>query len=1331
MATLLYEQTPGLIPQPASLLAAGALLSSLPLSVIRANADFANLQPEVFYQELYDGDGVTLPQSFVDGYQYQAGECVFHWERRSTVSNPGGLPQAAGGILQISDWLDPLSRALITTDYMVQGGATSDTNDGIVGLWTFGCRGRGLLLLPSGLSSFGYQPDSNFATGQPLTPSILQPLSASAQAAAVRCEVFLDAGMGTTWTPGWTPAVSGYGKPTWAYANGCYYQAAEVLGPTGTTEPTWATALNGIVVDGGVIWVCVGRGFSNGQQFSVPVSPVDGHVYTSAELVCCLTSWITTGAPSLTGPSGAGRIQRLQKSAPGGAASTTVTYWDGNNQTVTNDGVVQVVGIFQRALSAYASTPPAYNIFSGTEFMSGHGLAVIESGQTLNDLQLLNENVNNAAVRPEVFWNTGKTNAQAPTLPTSPISSYAYSRAECMNVFDLADTGAMSGDYALRLWVMTVDPGSALITARIDYNQGSNQITTSNGSLNIAVVAARAANNMIGGMAVIGLAGSPEAAPPLVNGVPNGSFDIWVGLLKASGQIVGVPSLWSISNSTADGYTTQQAGIDSLYSLVLDVGNNHAPANQQWVSLLSYPMGIVSGAVYSWQLLAYANPAITTGFIVRLHLRDINFANDVTCDLVPDQSLGGSAATFGFKFLMPNPGDTTLKVLPQPQGGTLSLTAAAPAQLTFAYLEIWNFKPNVSSTVIADDSRLIDLQATAGSVFIGSWNATEYYGPGNEVTDGGNYWVCVTANTNSEPSATNANWQLVGPTAASVQSQNNVLIGAWSPTFYYDPGNEVTYGGNYYSCLVQNSNQEPDTSPSYWQLVGPVNAPPSNPTGPWNAATAYNVGDEVTYAANTSGSGSVTATPTAAATVHRPGLTQNVWNNPANAEGTAAWATATLYGSNGNVNQSDFLRLTNFSGLSAIPAGATIKGIKVVFTDQQTGGTSAVYLDTVTLLGLTGSPANRVAAYPANCWPSSATQQTCGSSSDLWNLATVLLSQLQASGFGVEIGCQCTQAPGNGATIQLNGVQVTVYYVTSGTGATNLYKCVVANTNEEPDTNPQYWQLVGPATVDAVANGQMFAKTAASVVTSAGVPYTFTGAWSSATAYLVGNEVSSGGNYYLCTANSTNNPPATSPGNWQLLGPVNMDSVADGTTYQRMPAANMDSNRRGLIDLSQAGHLNKNLAYLSDGGGRYASLNSGAYGISSVNGSNQVVSAAMGAASVNARIATTFSNVALAYDSLATLASLSLTVNLYDLIYVFFYISSITSNYGNNNFFAGFNSGPQYILQLIDYLWGATSGILCYQAPAAASAVVLSGYLLNGTSGNATGTVVAWNQGQK
>jgi hypothetical protein len=717
---LVYANTPGLIAQPQSALAAGTPLTSLPLSIIQSDADFANVKIETFYQTVQDGESIDMSEvvSYTDGYQYQESELILHWERISTVSNVGGLPAAAGGLLEIADWIDPASSAEISTPYMVQGAATTDTNGGIMGVWILGIRGRGLNTIPSGLS-FTYQADSVFANGNALTQAVLQALSASAQQAAVACEVFTDAGQGTNWTPNWTPAVNAYGKPSWGKANGCYYQALEVTGPTAAVEPDeWPTKLGSVLIDGGVLWVLVGRGFSNGQQFSMPTSPTDGHVYTAAEMKACLTSWITTGQANLTGPSGSGRIQRLQKSAPGGLVSTTVTYWDGNNQTVTHDGVVHCVGIFQRALPAYAAVPPAYNVFEGNEFMSGNPLCTIQSGQTSNDLQRLAQNVMNAAVRPEGFPNPAIGNGSAATLPTSH-SGYAYNRSECMNVWELTDTGAETGDMAIRLWVMSVDGGSGLVSCRVDYNQGGNQITTANGSLNIVLMAARASNVVLSGVITIGTQGSPTPVPQGENGVLNGSFETWVGLIHAGAQFVGVPTLWSVSNNTADGYTTQQPGIDSAYGVGLNVGNAHGAANTQWVSLLSYPIAVTAGDLYAYSLLAFAEKAgspgtgITTGFIVRCHIRDINFANDVSFDLIPNQGLGYTPTKFSGSFTMPVAGATTVLTK---TGQVISLTGAVPAQPTYFYYEIWNYKPNVTSMVEVDDMQLIDIASGTDNV---------------------------------------------------------------------------------------------------------------------------------------------------------------------------------------------------------------------------------------------------------------------------------------------------------------------------------------------------------------------------------------------------------------------------------------------------------------------------------------------------------------------------------------------------------------------------------------------------------------------------------------
>jgi hypothetical protein len=97
--------------------------------------------------------------------------------------------------------------------------------------------------------------------------------------------------------------------------------------------------------------------------------------------------------------------------------------------------------------------------------------------------------------------------------------------------------------------------------------------------------------------------------------------------------------------------------------------------------------------------------------------------------------------------------------------------------------------------------------------FTGVWSSTVGYVAGDEVTYSGSYWKCVTANTNSAPTLTNANWQNVG---ASV-----VGLAAYNGSTAYFVNNQVTYGGNVYTCILATTGNLP-TNATYWTLIGPA-----------------------------------------------------------------------------------------------------------------------------------------------------------------------------------------------------------------------------------------------------------------------------------------------------------------------------------------------------------------------------------------------------------------------------------------------------------------------------------------------------------------------------
>src|SRR2546429_1666311 len=63
-------------------------------------------------------------------------------------------------------------------------------------------------------------------------------------------------------------------------------------------------------------------------------------------------------------------------------------------------------------------------------------------------------------------------------------------------------------------------------------------------------------------------------------------------------------------------------------------------------------------------------------------------------------------------------------------------------------------------------------QGPAGISNRGNWNSTSGYNPSDSVFASGSYWLATNPNTNSAPTSTNANWQLL---AAGINNR-----GAWS-----------------------------------------------------------------------------------------------------------------------------------------------------------------------------------------------------------------------------------------------------------------------------------------------------------------------------------------------------------------------------------------------------------------------------------------------------------------------------------------------------------------------------------------------------------------------
>jgi hypothetical protein len=111
-------------------------------------------------------------------------------------------------------------------------------------------------------------------------------------------------------------------------------------------------------------------------------------------------------------------------------------------------------------------------------------------------------------------------------------------------------------------------------------------------------------------------------------------------------------------------------------------------------------------------------------------------------------------------------------------------------------------------------------QGTQGPVGInnrGQWNIATAYNPNDAVFDSASYWLATTANTNSEPSATNANWQLL---AGGIVNR-----GVWNSSGNYKVNDVVfdTISGSSWLALqpipANTPNSEPSSTNTSWQLL--------------------------------------------------------------------------------------------------------------------------------------------------------------------------------------------------------------------------------------------------------------------------------------------------------------------------------------------------------------------------------------------------------------------------------------------------------------------------------------------------------------------------------
>ncbi|MGH9300265.1 MAG: phage tail protein [Acidimicrobiales bacterium] len=147
------------------------------------------------------------------------------------------------------------------------------------------------------------------------------------------------------------------------------------------------------------------------------------------------------------------------------------------------------------------------------------------------------------------------------------------------------------------------------------------------------------------------------------------------------------------------------------------------------------------------------------------------------------------------------------------------------------------------------------------------------------------------------------------------------------------------------------------------------------------------------------------------------------------------------------------------------------------------------------------------------------------------------------------------------------GASWTVFAQTKGTNATHSFS---GNTTYYYRVRARSSQFIWSAyttplaatggSIDYTPDGSTYSRVLAGYVAQ-GVAYNYKGAYNSGIVYLKGAEVSYNGNYYLCLSQTTAGIAPTNTSYWQLLGPISLDNLTDGTSFARVIAPGLSAGK--------------------------------------------------------------------------------------------------------------------------------------------------------------------------
>lgn len=122
----------------------------------------------------------------------------------------------------------------------------------------------------------------------------------------------------------------------------------------------------------------------------------------------------------------------------------------------------------------------------------------------------------------------------------------------------------------------------------------------------------------------------------------------------------------------------------------------------------------------------------------------------------------------------------------------------------------------------------------SGFEYEDTWSGGTEYQPGDVVAFGGYTYIATSIHTNKIPSINLANdWDIL--------TTGFTVVGTYSTTTNYNPGDVVQQGGYSYVAISTSTNAPPSVNTASWSLI----VKGINWVGTWSSTTSYNLGDAV------------------------------------------------------------------------------------------------------------------------------------------------------------------------------------------------------------------------------------------------------------------------------------------------------------------------------------------------------------------------------------------------------------------------------------------------------------------------------------------------------